>query len=112
MRLAYLITGNQRLGQEAKRRILHFFAWDPEGTTSFYAYDEPPMWMMMRGARAYDWTYDLFTPDERSRVETNMRARAAQFYQRLQQLPLRADPMTATRDACRAFWRMRTVVHS
>ena len=92
LRLAYLITGDQRLGQEAKRRILHFFAWDPEGTTSFFAYDEPPMWMMMRGTRAYDWTYDLFTADERSRVEANMRVRAAQFYQRLQQLPFESRP--------------------
>ena len=38
----------------------------PTGPTSFFAYDEPPMWMMMRGTRAYDWTYDLFTPDERA----------------------------------------------
>ena len=58
--LAYLVTGNERLGQEAKRRLQHFFSWDPDGPTSFFAYDEPPMWMMMRGTRAYDWTYDLF----------------------------------------------------
>jgi len=90
--LAYLITGNQRLGQEAKRRLQHFFSWDPDGPTSFFAYDEPPMWMMMRGTRAYDWTYDLFTPEERAKIEPNMRARAAQFLKQLQRLPFESNP--------------------
>ena len=90
--LAYLITGNQRLGGEAKRRLQHFFSWDPEGPTSFFAYDEPPMWMMMRGTRAYDWTYDLFTPDERAKIEANMRVRAAQFLKHLQRLPFESNP--------------------
>jgi len=90
--LAYLITGNQRLGREAKRRLQHFFAWDPEGPTSFFAYDEPPMWMMMRGTRAYDWTYDLFTADERAKIEANMRVRAAQFVKHLQRLPFESNP--------------------
>ena len=90
--LAYLLTGDRTLGDEAKRRLLHFFTWDPDGPTSFFAYDEPPMWMMMRGTRAYDWTYDLFAPDERARIESNMRARAAQFFQHLQQLPFESQP--------------------
>ena len=90
--LAYLITGNQRLGQEAKRRLQHFFSWDPDGPTSFFAYDEPPMWMMMRGTRAYDWTCDLFTPEERAKIEPNMRARAAQFLKQLQRLPFESNP--------------------
>jgi len=90
--LAYLITGNQRLGQEAKRRLQHFFSWDPDGPTSFFAYDEPPMWMMMRGTRAYDWTCDLFTPEERAKIEPNMRVRAAQFLKQLQRLPFESSP--------------------
>jgi len=90
--LAYLLTGNSRLGQEAKRRLLHFFSWNPEGPTSFFVYDEPTMWMMMRGTRAYDWTYDLFAPDERARIETAMRARAAQFLKRLELLPFESTP--------------------
>jgi len=90
--LAYLITGNQRVGQEAKRRLQHFFSWDPDGPTSFFAYDEPPMWMMMRGTRAYDWTYDLFTPEERAKIEANMRVRAGQFLKQLQRLPFESNP--------------------
>ena len=90
--LAYLLTGHERLGQEAKRRLQHFFAWDPEGPTSFFAYDEPPMWMMMRGTRAYDWTSELFTPEERSRIEANMKVRAGQFLKHLQRLPFESNP--------------------
>lgn len=90
--LAYLVTGNQRLGLEAKRRLQHFFSWDPEGPTSFFAYDEPPMWMMMRGTRAYDWTCDLFTPQERAKIEANMKVRAGQFFKRLQKLPFESNP--------------------
>lgn len=81
--LAYLLTGDAQYGNEAKRRILHFFGWDPEGTTSYRSNDEPAMWVMMRGIRAYDWTYDLFTAEERARVEPVMRVRAAQFYDHL-----------------------------
>jgi hypothetical protein len=90
--LAYLVAGDRELGLEAKRRLLHFFSWDPKGPTSFFAYDEPPMWVMMRGTRAYDWTRDLFDDAERARVEANMKARALQFLERLQSLPFEASP--------------------
>ena len=78
--LAYLLTGDRPLGLEAKRRILHFFSWDPDGPTGLWGYDEPAMWMMMRGMRAYDWTYDLFTPAQRAKVEPAMKVRARQFH--------------------------------
>jgi len=81
--LAYLLSGDEKYGFEAKRRLLHFFAWDPEGSTSYRSNDEPAMWVMMRGTRAYDWVYDLFTEKERSQVEKAMRIRAAQFYDHL-----------------------------
>lgn len=90
--LAYLVTGNDRLGHEAKRRLQHFFSWDPEGPTSFFAYDEPPMWMMMRGTRAYDWTCELFTTAEREAIEANMKVRAEQFLKHLQRLPFESSP--------------------
>lgn len=81
--LAYLLTGDEKYGQEAKRRILHFFRWDPEGSTAYRHNDEPAMWVMMRGVRAYDWTYGLFSPEEREEAEACMRVRAAQFYDHL-----------------------------
>ncbi len=81
--LAYLLTSDRKYGDEAKRRILHFFSWDPKGSTAYSSNDEPAMWVMMRGVRAYDWTYDLFSEEEREKVENSMRIRAAQFYDHL-----------------------------
>ena len=83
--LAYLLTGDKPLGLEAKRRILHFFSWDPKGPTGLWGYDEPAMWMMMRGLRAYDWTHEMFTPAERAKVEPVMKERARQFYVHLKE---------------------------
>ena len=90
--LAYLLTGDKRLGLEAKRRLQHFFSWDPRGSTALFSYDEPAMWMMMRGTRAYDWTYDLFTPAERAKLEPVMRERAGQFLSHLQRRPFESNP--------------------
>lgn len=74
--LAYLLTGEVRFADEAKRRLRHFFAWDPLGSTEHAHNDEPAMWMMMRGVRAYDWIYGRFAPDEREAIERVMRTRA------------------------------------
>jgi hypothetical protein len=83
--LVYLLTGEQPYGLEAKRRLLHFFSWDPKGPTGLWGYDEPAMWMMMRGTRAYDWTYDLFSPADRKKIEPVMCERARQFYVHLKE---------------------------
>ncbi|NOY81254.1 MAG: DUF4962 domain-containing protein [Kiritimatiellaeota bacterium] len=93
--LAYLLTGERAFGLEAKRRVLHFFAWDPQGSTSVFHNDEPAMWVMMRGVRAYDWTYDLFTPEERARVENVMRIRARDFYLLLRRMPFENNPFSS-----------------
>ncbi|NQT88905.1 DUF4962 domain-containing protein, partial [bacterium] len=93
--LAYVLSGDKALGLEAKRRILHFFAWDPNGSTSLFHNDEPAMWVMQRGIRAYDWAYDLFTPDERKTVEACMRERCRQFLKRLTRRPFESRPYSS-----------------
>ncbi len=90
--LAWLLTGEKRFGLEARRRLLHFFSWDPDGSTGLWSYDEPAMWVMMRGTRAYDWTRELFTPDERRKVEPVMKVRAEQFYRHLKRRPFESNP--------------------
>jgi hypothetical protein len=81
--LIYLLTADKKFGEEAKRRVLHISRWDPEGGTSDRANDEPAMLVLAQGSRAYDWTYDLYTPEEREIVNRSMIRRAEQFYQRL-----------------------------
>ena len=93
--LAYLLSGEERFGQEAKRRLLHFFSWDPEGSTSLFHNDEPAMWVMQRGTRAYDFTYDLFSPEERAKIEPVMKARYEQFLKRLTRMPFESRPYSS-----------------
>lgn len=93
--LAYLLSGRREFGLEAKRRLLHFFSWDPNGPTSLFHNDEPAMWMMMRGVRAYDWIYDLLSPAERERIESVMRTRAKQFYTLLRRRPFESNPYSS-----------------
>lgn len=90
--LAYLLTGDAGAGAEAKRRILHFFSWDPHGPTNVFHNDEPAMWIMMRGCRAYDWTHDLFTPEERQLVEASQLERARDFYLKMSRMPFENNP--------------------
>ncbi len=93
--LAYVLSGQRRFGEEAKRRLMHFFSWDPEGSTNLFHNDEPAMWVMQRGTRAYDWTYDLFTPEERAKIEPVMKARCEQFLRRLERMPFESRPYSS-----------------
>ncbi len=90
--LAYLLTGEARFADEARRRLRHFFAWDPLGATELAHNDEPAMWMMMRGVRAYDWIFDRIPPDEREALERVMRVRAEQMHQVLRRRPFESNP--------------------
>ena len=93
--LAYLLTGDRECGQEARRRILHFFKWAPDGASSLAHNDEPAMWLMMRGCRAYDWTRELFTAEERKKIEHNMMVRAQDFYDQLRKRPFENHPFVS-----------------
>ncbi|NQT53820.1 DUF4962 domain-containing protein, partial [bacterium] len=93
--LAYLLSGDRQYGLEAKRRLLHFFSWDPTKSTSLFSYDEPGMWVMQRGTRAYDWTYDLFSDAERARIEPVMKVRYLQFLRRLTRMPFESRPYSS-----------------
>ena len=93
--LAYLLSGDRAYASEAHRRLRHFLAWDPEGTTSVFYNDEPAMWIMMRGIRAYDWISDTLTAEQRAELEPVFRLRAAQFYKLLQKIPFQSRPFNS-----------------
>ncbi len=91
--LTYLLTGDPKYGNEAKRRLLYFFVdWNPEGATALENNDEPAMWIMRWGVCAYDWTYDLFTPEERAKMEKSILIRAKQNYDFLRRKPMDSNP--------------------
>lgn len=87
--LVYLLTGDKNFGEEARRRVIHFSGYDPDGSTSDRAHDEPAMRILAQGSRAYDWTYDLYSQDEREDINKSMIRRAQQFYERLKYRPKR-----------------------
>lgn len=54
--------------REAKRRVLHLSSWNPRGPTGFLFHDQAGRSVAWTLALAYDWLYDQWTDDERSRL--------------------------------------------
>lgn len=64
----YLITQDKKYGQAARRWVLHLASWNPDGPTNFALNCEAGKPMLFRPARAYDWAYDMFTPQDREQI--------------------------------------------
>ena len=91
--LLYLLTGDKAFGNEAKRRLLYFFVdWDPNGSTALANNDEPARWIMKTGVPAYTWVQELFTPEERAKLETNMIVRLKQMENFFRRKPMDGCP--------------------
>lgn len=71
----YLITGEPRYGEAARRWMLHLASWDPAGTTNFGLNCEAGKPLLYRPARAYDWAWDVFSREERVKIQAWTRAR-------------------------------------
>ncbi len=91
--LMYLMTGEAKYGNEAKRRLLHFYGkWDPRGSTSLRNNDEPGMHINTSGLPSYEMTRELFTPEERRIVENSMAVRMNEIYDYLSSKATEAHP--------------------
>jgi hypothetical protein len=73
---AWLLTGERRYGEAARRFTLQLADWDPDGPTSFRLNCEAAKPMLHRLARAYDWAWPLFTSEERARLRAVLLKRA------------------------------------
>lgn len=71
----YLITGEKKFGDAARKWVLHLASWDPDGPTNFRLNCEAGKPMLYRLPRAYDWAWDTFTPAERVKIQTVMARR-------------------------------------
>lgn len=65
----YLISQNKIYGEAARKWVLHLASWDPDGPTNFKLNCEAGKPMLHRPARAYDWAWDMFTPEERVKIQ-------------------------------------------
>jgi hypothetical protein len=89
---AYLLTGDEACGQEARRRLMHFMTWDPHGSTSLEVHDEQCTEFVRKCSRTYDYVYALLSEPERARCRENIGARLPQLYQALREMPFEAKP--------------------
>lgn len=64
----YLMTGDKKYGEAARKWVLHLASWNPDGPTNFKLNCEAGKPMLFRPARAYDWAWDMFTPADREAI--------------------------------------------
>lgn len=83
--LMYVLTGEKKYGEAARKLIVAAAGWDPEGISSVLSPygDEVGLGLGRVGAEVFDWIYDLFTDAEREKVRNMVRARADQMLRRL-----------------------------
>ena len=89
---AYLLTGDEACGQEARRRLTHFMTWDPNGSTSLEVHDEQCTEFVRKCSRTYDYVHDLLSEAERAKCRENIGARLPQLYRALREMPFEARP--------------------
>ena len=84
--LFYLLTGEKRYGEAARRFIVDAAQWDVEGISSILAPygDEVGLGLLRAGAEVYDWIYDILSKNERKLVAHMLGARADQMIRRLE----------------------------
>ncbi len=88
----YLLTGEEKYGMEARRRMLHLASWDPEGSTSLFHNDEPGHEIISVIARAYDWIYPLLDQNDKDKICKMLAVRIPQLYKVLINKPFEIHP--------------------
>jgi hypothetical protein len=73
---AWLLTSEKKYGERARDFTMRLAAWDPDGPTNFELNCEAAKPMLHRLARAYDWAWPMFTPEQRAKIRAVMLRRA------------------------------------
>jgi hypothetical protein len=86
MALTYLLSGEEKYGLAAKAHLLHLCDWELDGALSVQdpRFDEVGLRLARAVPQAYDWTCDLFSPEERLRMENWMAALGDSLLVRMQ----------------------------
>jgi len=77
----YLISQDRKYGEAARKWVLHLASWNPDGPTNFKLNCEAGKAMLYRPARAYDWAWDMFTPEERVKVRAAWQRRVSDAWE-------------------------------
>jgi hypothetical protein len=89
---AYLLSGEQRFGEEARRLLMHLIGWDPDGSTSFASYDGFATHIVRACSRTFDYIHPLLTDAERAKCREVLAVRMAQLYRGLREIPFECSP--------------------
>ncbi|PYI53340.1 DUF4962 domain-containing protein [Paenibacillus flagellatus] len=88
----YLITGSPAIGQNAKDRLLSIASWNPSGATSNENQNQVHRAIAYKSAMAYDWLYDLLSPDEKQQVRNMVKTRTLTIMNGFAANPLEKSP--------------------
>ena len=83
----YLLSGEKRYGDGARKWLLHFASWNPAGSTSMDVNDEAGMPILHITSRAYDWAYDALSEEDRNTMRKMIRFRGQEAYNWLHDQP-------------------------
>jgi hypothetical protein len=73
----WLMTGENKYGEAARKWVKHLTVWDPDGPTNFRVNCEAGKVMLYRPSRAYDWAWDTLTAEDRAAFRAVMQRRVA-----------------------------------
>jgi len=83
----YLLSGDRRYGEAARKWLMHIASWEPLGTTSMKVNDEAGMPILHIGSRAYDWAYGALSEADRAKLRNVFRIRGEEAYTLLHNIP-------------------------
>jgi hypothetical protein len=79
----YLLGGDEKYGQEARRILMKAAEWDPLGATGYLYNTEAGMPYISRFSRTYTFVNDLLTEEEKQICREMMQARGEELYHHL-----------------------------
>jgi len=83
----YLLSGDRRYGESARKWLLHIASWNPAGSTSMDVNDEAGMPILHITSRAYDWAFEALSEADRATMRQMIRARGEEAYHWLHDQP-------------------------
>lgn len=83
----YLLSGERRFGEGARKWLLHIASWDPRGTTGLLVNNEAAYPVFYLTARAYDWAFEHLSAEDRATLREMARIRGGELFDRLVGLP-------------------------
>jgi len=89
---AYLLTGDELAGEQAKRRLLAICGWDPAGSSSLSHNDEVGTEVVRHGPVTYDRIHPLLSAAERRFVIDVLTVRMTEMRERWRRRPFELNP--------------------